>query len=228
MTKARAMRGLRTTVPQIIVPIGVNLRRIIPRNNRTKIVYAGTLEKMFGVDLVLQAFAALSKEIEGIELIIIGKGSEEIELRRLAKRLGIQDRVKFVGFIQKHSDLEKLVAECGIGVAIYTNDSLTYKRFTDVAKPKLYMACGLPVVITRVPPIAGLIEKYQAGLVINYDIQELKEALYRLLTDEYTYNRCRDNAIKFISMYDWDKIYYEAFLSIMNLPPHVGKRFKAT
>ena len=63
----------------------------------------------------------------------------------------------------------------------------------------MYLACGLPVVITRVPPIAGEIEENNAGLAIDYSKEELVNAVLRLLSDEKLYLECRKMPLKWQS-----------------------------
>jgi glycosyltransferase involved in cell wall biosynthesis len=61
------------------------------------IVTAGRLEHQKGHDILLKAFAA-SQAARDLDLIILGRGSLEAELKRQAASLGIGDRVKFPGF----------------------------------------------------------------------------------------------------------------------------------
>ncbi|MDB5693071.1 MAG: glycosyl transferase, group 1 [Alphaproteobacteria bacterium] len=64
---------------------------------RPFIVAVGRLERQKGHDLLLRAFAA-SAGSAGHELIIVGHGQREAELRALAAALGIADRVRFEAF----------------------------------------------------------------------------------------------------------------------------------
>jgi len=71
-------------------------------------------------------------------------------------------KVKFYGFLPNHEQLLELLAQCDVGLALYSEEPLSYKRFADTGKPKLYIASGLPVIITNVPPIAKLIDDARA------------------------------------------------------------------
>jgi glycosyltransferase involved in cell wall biosynthesis len=72
------------------------------------------------------------------------------------------------------------------------------------------MACGLPVIITRVPRIAYDIEKAGAGIVIDYNEDQFIDAVARLTLDRMYFEECRQNALKFVSNFDWATIYSEA------------------
>jgi glycosyltransferase involved in cell wall biosynthesis len=65
--------------------------------SRPFIVAVGRLERQKGHDLLLRAFAA-SAACAGHELVIVGHGAREAELRALAAALGIADRVRFEAF----------------------------------------------------------------------------------------------------------------------------------
>jgi glycosyltransferase involved in cell wall biosynthesis len=66
---------------------------------RPFLLTVGRLEYQKGHDLLLRAFAA-SAEARDLDLVILGKGSLEADLRRQAAALGVADRVKFPGFSQ--------------------------------------------------------------------------------------------------------------------------------
>jgi glycosyltransferase involved in cell wall biosynthesis len=70
--------------------------------------YAGRLEPIKRVDLALRALASSTC---GARLKIAGQGSLEGELRRLAARLGLGDRVDFLGFVSPE-DVVGLYAAC--------------------------------------------------------------------------------------------------------------------
>jgi len=71
----------------------------LPRHQqRDFIITAGRLEHQKGHDILIEAFAA-SEAARDLDLIILGRGSLEGELKRQAKALGVGDRVKFPGFM---------------------------------------------------------------------------------------------------------------------------------
>ena len=65
---------------------------------RPFVVTAGRLEHQKAHDLLLQAFAA-SPACADLDLVILGKGSLEAQLRAQADALGIAERVHFPGFV---------------------------------------------------------------------------------------------------------------------------------
>ena len=64
-----------------------------------------------------------------------------------------------------------------MGIAPYVPDPNSFTWYADPGKPKVYLGCGIPVIITKVPEVAFEISKRKAGIAINYDSHELSEAI---------------------------------------------------
>jgi glycosyltransferase involved in cell wall biosynthesis len=201
--------------PQIVVPNATNFHEIkrfsIDEIDRFTIAFLGHLRENKGPQLIIEAFSAIVKVVPQARLLIIGTGPLEEKLKERVAELGIGNHVEFKGFIDSHEEIEKMLAKCAIGVAPYVEDSESFTYYSDPLKPKVYMATGLPVVITRVPKIAWEIEKNRAGFAINYDLQQLIDAVTKLLTDEFLYVKFRKNAISLASKFTWSEVFSEAF-----------------
>jgi len=214
MAEERERKGVLNDDKQIVVPIGVNFARIrhlpIEEINRNCLVYLGHLREGQGLELIIRALPKIVKKIPHIKLLIIGTGQLENELKNMAKELGVSKNVEFKGFIEDHRDVEKILSKCAVGLAVYEPDPDSITQYTDPSKPKQYMACGLPVIITRVPWIAKKIEENAMGVVVNYSATELSDAVIKLLNDDELYAICRENALKFASELDWEKIFGDA------------------
>ena len=87
-------------------------------------------------------------------------------------------------------------------------DSISY--YADPTKPKEYLACSLPVIITKLPWTAEVIRKKRLGLAIDYNREELVAACLRLLSDDDFFWACRRRARKYAEGLDWKVIYDKA------------------
>lgn len=67
----------------------------------TRLLYLGRLEPQKGVGQLLSGVA----EDDSLELDIVGAGSLEAELRSSVNRLGLHDRVQFLGYVNEVDDL---------------------------------------------------------------------------------------------------------------------------
>lgn len=198
----------------LVVPVGIELAKIkqIQQNKIRKniLVFVGHLTKSKGVQLVIEAMKDIVKEVPSAKLEIIGTGPYEEKLKNIVKAKKLDKHIKFLGSMD-HNTLLDYLPSCGIALAPYLDnpDSITY--YADPTKPKEYLACELPVIITRVPWIAEEIEKRQMGIAINYNRDELVDAVVRLLTESDFFEKCKKNAIKYASQLNWDHIYNTAF-----------------
>ena len=98
--------------------------RFHPGSYGDYLLFAGRLERIKRVDLALRALARGGGRAR---LRVAGTGSLEADLRRTAEKLGVADRVDFLGFVPA-DDLLELYAECR--GAFYTPEDEDYGYVT--------------------------------------------------------------------------------------------------
>lgn len=201
---------LTRSAPNILLPMGANLGRIkilpVRKISRHTIVYVGYLLEKHGIQFVLEALPKIIPKIPQVRFIIIGQGEYEQKLKAIAKKLKITNTVAFKGFIKDHKTVERILCKSAIGIAPYVPSPDNFTYFTDPGKVKLYLGCGLPVVITDVPAIARVIESHKAGIIIDYTVQSMARALVMLLSNDKLYNQYRKNAIVLSKKYDTNSL----------------------
>jgi glycosyltransferase involved in cell wall biosynthesis len=196
-----------------IVGVGVDLRFFAPadvQRHRKTLVVASHLTESKGVQLAIRAMASIIRHEPAARLLVIGVGPYEAALRSLAERLGLAQCVQFYG-LMSHEELVSFLPTCGIALAPYLDDPTSITYYADPTKPKEYLAAGLPVVVTDVPWIAGLIASSPMGVRIRYSEDELTAAVLHLMRDDQFYERCSRNARAYASQLDWSAIYDRAF-----------------
>jgi len=228
MENERLKRGVKAqrSASQIVVPGGNHFSRIkrFPINeiNRHEIVYMGHVLRKQGLDLVIEALPELVTKIHDLRFTVIGTGDYLEELKRKVKETNLAECVNFIGYVREFSDLEKILAKCAIGVATYFPDPASVTLFSDSGKPRIYMACGLPIIITKFATVATDVAANKTGIVIDYKREEFVAAALKLLTDDELYAKCRKNAVEFASGFDWGLIFEEALsesFSKLNIKP---------
>lgn len=201
----------------MVVNVGIDLDqiRVSPKNIARKniLVCMSHLTKYKGIQLMIQTMQEVKKLLPAVRLEIIGTGPYENELNEMVKKLNLNNEIQFLGAMN-HKKLFSYLPTCGIAIATYTEDKNNIAYYADPTKPKEYLACGLPVIITRVPWIAELIEKKPMGIAIDYDQKKLIQAIIKLSSDLNFYNLCRKNALEYTSHLHWDGIYNQAFKKI--------------
>lgn len=142
---------------------------------RNRLVYAGQLIRGKGVDVLLEA---LAQTREVFECIILGDGSHRAHCEQLARRLGLADRVKFVGFVP-----QVLLAEYYREASVALMSSVWPEPFGAVGLEA--MRYGLPVVAFDAGAIREwLLDGWNGFLVPWMDRARYAGAIDELLRDK--------------------------------------------
>ena len=135
---------------------------------RPYFLYVGRLEKLKGVDDLLDLFA----DYDAADLLIVGDGSSAEELHRKAATLS---HVRFLGPLHP-SAMGKLYREA---IALVV-PSLCYETFGLTAVEAL--AHGTPVIVRRIGALTEIVDQSGAGFAFS-TAAECRQAMERLRTD---------------------------------------------
>ncbi len=127
-------------------------------SGRFNIVYSGNLGPFQRLDVAIDAAARLS-HLPEIQLVLIGTGQCEEDLRNQAQRLGL-DNVLFLGR-QEYTDMGAIndLAD----VLLVSLDDLPFFAATIPSKTQVAMASGKPIVMAARGDAADMVEKAGAG-----------------------------------------------------------------
>ncbi len=214
MQEARQRDGLqvRFCAPVVIVPHGTHataLACLLPGNpDPLRVAFMGHVQEKSGLQLFLEVMPELAQELPGLRLEVFGDGPYLPRLREQVIMRGLTSSVAFHGFIPDHVELERQLARCGVGLALYHPETAGFSWLADPGKPKVYLACGLPVIITNVPSVAEEIERRKAGISIRFDVAELRMALHAAICNHGMY---RANALAMAKEFNWDCVFDRAW-----------------
>lgn len=201
-------------VPQLIVPVGIWHDRIpkIPYDKRKKykLVFVGHLLEKQGLDVVINSLPDLIKVIPKLHLLIIGTGTYEKHLKDLVKRKKLGKSVSFSGYVENHTDVERMLAESSLAIAMYKPDPESFTYFADPGKIKNYLSAGLPVILTAVPPIAKELVQKQSALISEYNEEDFVKKVLTLLKNPKGLQSYSENAVNFAKQFDWNLIFEKA------------------
>jgi glycosyltransferase involved in cell wall biosynthesis len=159
-------------------------------SDRNLILYAGQIIRGKGVDILLRALALIKVPFE---CIILGEGTHKEACEKLCIRLGLQDRVKFMGFVPQEQ-LQEFYKECS-AVAI---SSVWPEPFATIGME--VMRYGLPVVAFDVGGISDwLIDGENGYLVPTGDCATYAVRLQMLLRDKAMARKMGENGLKLVN-----------------------------
>lgn len=160
------------------------------------VLYVGALHRRKGLDYLLSAFLEVLKAYPESILIVGGEGKERGPLEELSRRLGIYQKVKFLGWVEQ-SKLPYLYSAADVCVlpSFYEGLGITVVEA---------LACETPFIGTRVGGIPDVVKNFQGGLLVPpRDSQELAGAIIHCLgsSGDFTVNRREGE-----KCYSWDSI----------------------
>ena len=212
--RSRRHKLAQDAAPAHVVPMGAWLDRVptTPSDGfrRRRVAFLGHLVERQGVETLLESLALLGRRGEAIEGDVVGTGPLEGALREHAKRLGLESAVRFHGFVSDHREVERLLADASIGIAPYRPSDATFTRYADPGKLKAYLAAGLPIVLTDVPPNARELEREAGAEVVRFDPAALAGAVSRGLASAEDWAARRDAALAYARRFDWGILLPEA------------------
>jgi glycosyltransferase involved in cell wall biosynthesis len=166
------------------------------------LLYAGRISPHKNLVRIIQAFAALKAELEkqaqypDLKLIIIGDElSKHPDLRRAAIRSGVQNDVRFMGFVP--IEMLRLFYDAA---KVFVFPSL-FEGFG--LQPLEAMAHGTPVVTSNTSSLPEVVD--QAAVLVNPEnVFEIMRALHRVLLDPSLREKLQQRGYDQVKKYSWD------------------------
>ena len=175
-------------------------------HGRPYIVALGNLIHRKGFDILLRAFAGL--ESREIDLLIAGDGPEQDALASLAHDLGINKRVRFLGFVEGQTKAD-LLGSARLMVCPSRNEPFANAILEG-------LAAGIPIIASAVGGNTQLIEHNERGLLFqSEDVTGLTAELQSLLADRPLQETMRQNIRQYIQQFDW-KYVAQKYLDVYN------------
>lgn len=170
------LSALCSAQPTLAVEIG--------QGTKTIVGIVGRLVSQKGPDYFLQAAHTVLATFPQTLFVLIGDGPLRGNLERLARGLGIQDKVIFTG---ARTDMPGVYASIDI-LVLPSRDEGTPMALLEA------LAAQKPVVATRVGAVPGIIENERTGILVDPgDVSGLSAAITRLLRDPGLRRRLGEN-----------------------------------
>lgn len=175
--------------------------------NSPYILYLGRIDKLKGINHIIESFSMLPEEYDDFKLVIAGKITEyKKELDELIHSKDLEDRVIFTGFIQEE---EK--------ISIYHDAELFVNpvKYMGGVSITVFEAIlsDTPVIVTL--ESGELVKKIDAGTIIEYgDVNSLKNEIINSLNNKNLTSKQINNGQQYIKdNLDWSVV----SMKIMNI-----------
>lgn len=187
------------------IPPGIDADRFRPQadvhpaadNDHDSILVLSRLDPRKGIDKAIRAFARLDRP--NTELLIAGTGRLEGRLKDLTQQLGVEDEVRFLGYVP---DEELPMLYSSVDLFVLPSE---YEGFGIVFMEA--MACETPVIGTDVGGIPTAIDNGTVGQIVPQDgIAELEKSMDFLLSDRERHETTAGNARDWAEEHDWSEI----------------------
>lgn len=169
-----------------VIPNGVDDRRFyyigqaeareklnLPVNAQI-LVSVGALIPAKGHQLLIRAFAQVAPGHPNLQLHILGDGSYRQELEELVRELGLEDRIKLVGK-RPNEELQLWFNAANLSCLASAREG-----WPNVISESL--ACGTPVIATRVGGIPEILHKPELGVLVEQTVESIASGLGKALS----------------------------------------------
>jgi glycosyltransferase involved in cell wall biosynthesis len=190
------------------------------RSGRFVMMYHGTLTRIYGLDLAVEAFGRAAEEMPGAELWILGSGPEQPVLAEAAQRCGVADRVKLIGQVAS-KDIPSWLIQCDLGLLPIRRDV-----FLDFAFPnKLpeFIVAGKPVLISRLKSIRHYFSDDALAFFEPNDAGDLAREMVRVYQDPERRRRLVGRAREEYAPIRWD-VMKRTYVDLIDRLSYAGER----
>lgn len=192
-----------------IIPTGIDLERFgggdgrgfrvrhgIPPDRPT-LVHVGRIAFEKNIDFLLHCMRRVRERVPKALLVIAGEGPASGSLRSLTEKLGLEEHVLFVGYLDRDGEL----LDC-----YSAGDAFLFASRTETQGLVLLeaMAMGVPVVSTAVMGTRDILLQGKGAVVCEEDLEEFADGVVGLLEDHKRREALGQEAARFAS--EWSDI----------------------
>lgn len=169
-TAAHLLRKLNVKAKIEVISNGLDLDKFNPVNNgdylkkrfklpnKPIVLFLGRIDKEKNIDVLIKALGALKGKTD-FHAIIVGKGKEESNLKKLAQEVGVSNMVTFTGHLPKN-DLPNIYKVADVFVMPGTAELQSLVTMEA-------MACGIPVIGANAVALPHLIKNKRNGYLFE-------------------------------------------------------------
>jgi N-acetyl-alpha-D-glucosaminyl L-malate synthase BshA len=195
-----------------VIPNFINLAEYHPSETRARpavappgsklLMHVSNFREVKRVPEVVQIFAKVRAQMPAV-LVLVGDGPQRVEAETEVERQGVRRDVFFLGKLDSVADLLR-----GADLFLLPSSSESFGLAALEA-----MACGVPVVASRIGGLPEVIEEGESGILVPPDrIDEMAERAIALLRDPDRWKAMREAAVRRAQVFSAERVVprYEA------------------
>ncbi len=206
-----------------IVPHGVIVQKPNPFPKKEKIkttIFLGALAKDKGIEDAIKVFSLLNKEGK-YNFWVIGRGGENYvnKLLSMCNKLGLDNKVKFWGFVSDHQKFELLArAHVLINPSVHEGWGLVNIEANCV---------GTPVVAYNSAGLIDSVKNGESGKIVEKRIpEELAREVINILSNNKNYYKLVNSSIVWANKFSWEESKQKSLKYINMIANHEQKSIK--
>jgi glycosyltransferase involved in cell wall biosynthesis len=154
---------------------------VVDRTGATFVmIYHGTLTRIYGLDIAIEAFAAASAQMPGAQFWILGSGPQSEELQALARERGLEGSVRLFGRVPA-AQIPSWLMQCDAGILPIRSD--VFLEFAFPNKLPEYIVTDTPAIVSRLRGIRQYFGEDALAYATPNDPADLACQMLRLYRD---------------------------------------------
>ncbi|MFY9233568.1 MAG: glycosyltransferase family 4 protein [Fimbriimonadaceae bacterium] len=192
----RWLRRHSVETPISVIPTGAPRRQLADRGEMRQMLgippdqrvmlYVGRIAREKNLSSLFEMAAIVCRADPSVRLWLVGDGPYRAACAEMARKLGIGDRVRFVGFVPR-AEVDHYYAAADL----FVFSSITETQGLVIQEA---MAYGLPAVAVAGGGASASVRDGETGFVVKNDSLQFADAVLRVLGDEELYARLSEAA----------------------------------
>lgn len=192
-----------------VISMGVDLKHRFTPDSKVKrsaneLLFVGRLVEKKGLRLLLEAMPTLLAENPSISLRVVGAGSLDTELRELAGRLNVSDKVDFIGMVSQ-LQLPAYYRRATLAIFPFIVAKSGDQEGFGLVQVEA-MGCECPVITGDLPVIHDIVTHEENGLIFpSGNLKALTETILRALNDPVLcFRLAQEGRKRVVEKFDWE------------------------
>jgi glycosyltransferase involved in cell wall biosynthesis len=173
-------------------------------NQTVHLMYLGTVSKVRGRDVMLEAMSILAKKNVGVHLTIVGANQEQLDYcKERILELQIAGMVTVLGRVPGNRIPDYLI-QADFGICLWEQN--IWNEFNPPTKLFEYLVAGVPVLASNIRTHTRYVQDWKNGLIFDYDAHSLARVIIELDKNKNNIYAFKKHAAKSGKQFLWSKL----------------------